>query len=256
MDAADAAATRDAFDESVQVVRAANAKGIPLKLLGGQAVRLLCPLFPHRARNDQDMDFACVSSRKRDVIEFFAELGFQGDARFNTLHGDRQMYFTTADGQTSVDVIMDKLNMCHVLEFTGRIDRLPDTLDVADLLLSKLQIVELNEKDVHDLFHLFSAFEAKPGDEPETIGLDRIGSLVSGDWGWWRTSTMNLDKLAQLAEGEHQDLLPEARRFEPAEQARRVRAFCDEVPKTMKWKLRAKVGDRVQWYELPEEVGH
>ena len=252
----DAATAPDAFEESVQVVRAANAKGIPLKLLGGQAVRLLCPMFPHRSRNDQDMDFACVSSRKRDVIDFFGEVGFQGDTRFNTLHGDRQMYFTTADGQTSVDVIMDKLNMCHVLEFADRIDRLPDTLDVPDLLLSKLQIVELNHKDVHDLLHLFSAFEARPGDEPQTIGLDRIGSVVSGDWGWWRTTTMNLDKLAQLADGDHQDLLPEARRFEPAEQARRVRSFCDEVPKTMKWKLRAKVGDRVQWYELPEEVGH
>jgi hypothetical protein len=252
----DAAATRDAFEESVRVVRAANAKGVPLKLLGGQAVRLLCPEYPHRARDDQDMDFACVSSRKREVIDFFGEFGFQGDARFNTLHGDRQMYFTTADGTTSVDVIMDKLNMCHVLEFADRIDRLPDTLDVADLLLSKLQIVELNRKDVHDLLHLFSAFEARLGDEPETIGLDRIGSVVSGDWGWWRTATMNLDKLAQLAEGEHQDLLPDARRFEPAEQARRVRAFCDEVPKTLKWKVRAKVGDRVKWYELPEEVGH
>jgi hypothetical protein len=252
----DAATTPDAFEGSVQVVRAANARGIPLKLLGGQAVRLLCPLFPHRARNDQDMDFACVSSRKREIIDAFGELGFQGDARFNTLHGDRQMYFTTADGATSVDVIMDRLNMCHVLEFADRIDRMPDTLDVADLLLSKLQIVELNHKDVHDLFHLLSAFEAKPGDEVGTIGLDRIGSVVSGDWGWWRTTTMNLDKLALLAEGEHQDLLPEARRFEPAEQARRVRAFCDEVPKTMKWKLRAKVGDRVRWYELPEEVGH
>jgi hypothetical protein len=252
----DAVTAPDAFEESVQVVRAANAKGIPLKLLGGQAVRLLCPLFPHRARDDQDMDFACVSSRKREVIDFFGELGFQGDARFNTLHGDRQMYFTAADGTTSVDVIMDKLNMCHVLEFAHRIDRLPDTLDVADLVLSKLQIVELNQKDVHDLLHLLSAFEARAGDEPETIGQDRIGAVVSGDWGWWRTTTMNLDKLAQLAEGDHQDLLPEARRFEPAEQARRIRAYCDEVPKTLKWKLRAKVGDRVQWYELPEEVGH
>jgi hypothetical protein len=252
----DAAATRDAFEESVRVVRAANAKGVPLKLLGGQAVRLLCPEYPHRARNDQDMDFACVSSRKREVIDFFGELGFQGDARFNTLHGDRQMYFTTTDGATSVDVIMDKLNMCHALEFADRIDRLPDTLDVADLLLSKLQIVELNRKDVHDLLHLFSAFEAGPGDELAAIGLDRIGSVVSGDWGWWRTTTMNLDKLAQLAEGEHQDLLPDARRFEPAEQALRVRAFCDEVPKTLKWKVRARVGDRVKWYELPEEVGH
>jgi hypothetical protein len=246
----------DAFEVSIEVVRAANARGIPLKLLGGQAVRVLCPLFPHRARDDQDMDFACVSSKKREVIAFFDERGFMGDSRFNTLHGDRQMYFTTADGKTSVDVVMNKLNMCHVLDFSDRIDRLPDTLDVTDLLLTKLQIVELNEKDVHDLLHLLSAFEVRAGDEPMTIGLDRIGELVCGDWGWWRTVTMNLDKLAQLADGAHHDLLPEARRFEPAEQARAVRAFCEGCHKTVKWKVRARVGDRVRWYELPEEVGH
>ncbi|MGA9160293.1 MAG: hypothetical protein WB297_05445 [Actinomycetota bacterium] len=247
---------RDAFEVSIDVVRAANDRGIPLKLLGGQAVRLLCPLFPHRAREDQDMDFACVSSKKREVVDFFTERGFLGDPRFNLLHGDRQMYFTTADGTTSVDVIMDRLNMCHVLDFSDRIDRMRDTLDVTDLLLSKLQIVELNQKDVHDLFHLLAGFEVRPGDEPGTIGLDRIGRIVSGDWGWWRTVTMNLDKLAQLADSEHADLLPEARHFEPAEQARALRVACDEVPKTMKWKLRAKVGDRVRWYEVPEEVGH
>jgi hypothetical protein len=202
------------------------------------------------------MDFACVSSRTKDVIAFFAETGFLGDQRFNLLHGDRQMYFTTADGKTSVDVIMDKLNMCHVLEFKDRIDRMPDTLDVADLLLTKLQIVELNRKDVHDLVHLFSAFPVKDGDEPGTIGTGRIGKIVGEDWGWWRTVTMNLDKVAELAEGEHRDLVPDARHFDPAEQARALRASCDSCPKTLKWKLRSKVGDRVQWYELPEEVGH
>jgi hypothetical protein len=67
---------------------------------------------------------------------------------------------------------------------------------------------------------------------------------------------MNLDKVAHFAEGEHSDLVPEARLFEPAAQARLLREHSDEVPKPMKWKLRAKVGDRVQWYQLPEEVGH
>lgn len=250
------APARDAFEESVAAVREANEGGIPLKLLGGQAVRLLCPLFPNRARDDQDMDFACISSKKRDVIDFFVARGFLGDKRFNTLHGDRQMYFTTPDGKTSVDVVMDRLNMCHVLEFRERIDRLPDTLDVADLLLTKLQVVELNEKDVHDVLHLLSGFEVQPGDEPKTIGMDRVGRVVAGDWGWWRTVTMNLDKVAHLAEDEHSDLVPEARMFEPAAQARLLREHCDEVSKPMRWKLRAKVGDRVQWYQLPEEVGH
>jgi hypothetical protein len=250
------AVATDPFEASVRVVRDANARGIPLKLIGGQAVRLLCPLFPHRARDDQDMDFCCVSSKKRDVIDFFAEEGFLGDRKFNTLHGDRQMYFTTPDGRTSVDVIMDRLNMCHVLEFTDRIDRLPDTLDVCDLLLTKLQVVELNQKDVHDILHLLSGFEVRPGDEPRTLGLDRIGRIVADDWGWWRTVTMNLDKVAHFAEEEHSDLVPASRVYEPAAQARELRGRCDDVPKPMRWKLRAKLGDRVQWYRLPEEIGH
>ena len=111
------------------------------------------------------------------------------------------MYFTTADGKTSVDVVMDRLNMCHVLDFHDRIDRLPDTLDVADLLLTKLQVVELNRKDVHDILHLFSAFPVTEGDEPGTIGTDRVGALVGEDWGWWRTATMNLEKVILYAEG-------------------------------------------------------
>jgi hypothetical protein len=250
------APARDAFEESVEVVRGANAAGIPLKLIGGQAVRLLCPLFPHRARDDQDMDFASVSTAKRPLIDFLGEHGFLGDKRFNLLHGDRQMYFTTANGKTSVDVVMDRLNMCHVVDFRDRIDRMPDTLDVADLLLSKLQVVQLNEKDVHDMLHLLSAFEVKDGDGPGTIGLGRIGEVVAPDWGWWRTATMNLEKLIHFAEEEHSDLVPEARKFEPGEQARRIRQYCEDVPKPVKWKIRSKVGDRVQWYQEPEEVGH
>src|SRR5262245_23468188 len=246
----------EAFQQSVDVVTAANERGVPLKLLGGQAVRLLCPLFPHRARVDQDMDFASVSSAKREVIDFLGELGFQGDQRFNTLHGDRQMYFRTPDGTISVDVIVDRLNMCHVLEFRDRIDRMPHTLDVTDLLLSKLQIVQLNRKDLHDLLHLLSAYEVRDGDEPGTIGLARIGDIVSEDWGWWRTVTGTLDTLARLGSDDHRDLIPQARRHEPLEQARRIREFCDTCRKTLRWKVRAKVGDRVQWYQEPEEVAH
>lgn len=249
-------AAADTFEVSVGAVREANARGIPLKLIGGQAVRLLCPLFPHRARKDQDMDFACISAKKRDVIAFFAEQGFIGDQRFNTLHGDRQMYFTTADGETSVDVVMDRLRMCHELEFGSRIDRMPDTLDVADLLLTKLQVFELNRKDVHDILHLFSGYPVAEGDQPGTIGMERVGKLVGEDWGWWRTATMNLEKVILYAEGRPGDLVPEDRRFDPSAQAITLLEACNAAPKTLKWKIRSKVGDRVQWYELPEEVGH
>lgn len=247
---------RDAFEEAVAAVKEANRRGLPLKLLGGQAVRLLCPQFPHRARSGQDMDFASVSSAQRAVMSFFGELGFVGDQRFNLLHGHRQMFFRTADGSASVDVVMDELHMCHALNFRDRINRMPYTLDVTDLLLTKLQIVELNQKDIHDIVHLLSAYETREEDEPAAVSLPRIAEIVGQDWGWWRTVTGNLIKIQELVEGELRPLIPEARRFDPSEQIRDLQAFCQRTPKSLKWKIRSRVGDRVQWYELPEEPEH
>ena len=251
-----AGAVDRAFEQAEEVARRAADEGVPLRLLGGQAVRLLCPDFPPRARQGQDMDFAAVSSAKGAVLEFLANRGFHGDKRFNTIHGDRQMYFTTADGVTSVDVIMDRLRMCHVLEFKDRIDRMPHTLDVTDLLLTKLQVVEQNEKDVQDIVYLLAAYEVREGDAPGSIGLDRLGAVVGGDWGWWRTVTRNLERVTTLAEGELSHLVPSGPPFDPTEQARRLLAHAEATPKSLRWKIRARVGERMQWYELPEETGH
>ena len=250
------ATANGSFEAAEAAVRAASERAVPLKLLGGQAVRLLTPDYTPRVRSDQDMDFASVSKAKSAVIEFLGGLGFHSDKQFNTMYGHKQMYFTTPDGATSVDVVMDQLNMCHVLEFADRIDRMPYTLDVTDLLLTKLQVVEQNEKDVHDIVYLLSAFEVAPGDEPGTIGLERFGKVVGDDWGWWRTVTMNLDRVIEHASGDLRRLVPPAARLDAVEQARALRAHADAVPKGLRWKIRSRVGDRVQWYELPEEVAH
>lgn len=246
----------DAFEAAVGVADAANREGIPLKLIGGQAVRYLTQhSCAPRVRNDQDMDFASVSSAKKPVMDLLFGMGFAGDRQFNTMHGHRQMYFTAAGG-TSVDVVMDQLRMCHTLDFGGRIERMPYTLDVTDLLLSKLQVVEQNEKDVQDIIYLLACYGVREGDEPGTIGLARFGKVVADDWGWWRTSTGNLERVVELARGDLARLVPPACDFDPIEQALALRRHADEVPKGLKWKVRARVGDRVQWYELPEEVGH
>ena len=248
-------AAGDPLPEATTLVRGAAEAGQQLKILGGLGVRVLCPDFPPRLRAGQDIDLACLGKGRRKVADYLESAGCEPDKRFNNLNGDRQMYFNAPSGRP-IDVMVDRLSMCHTLDFKSSFGSPSITLDPADLLLSKLQIVELNAKDAHDIFHLLSGLRVGRDSARPSIDPDRFGSVLAADWGWWRTATMNLDKLAQLADGDHQDLVPEARRFEPAEQARRVRAFCDEVPKTMKWKLRAKVGDRVQWYELPEEVGH
>jgi len=245
----------DAYTAAIQTVEAARRDGVPLKLLGGQAIRYLTPDFPPRRRGDQDIDFASVAGASRPVTELLTGLGFEGDRRFNNLHGHRQLYFRSPEG-IPVDVIMNRLNMCHVLEFFGRIDRLPMTLDVSDLLLSKLQVVRQTEKDVHDIVYLLAAHQVRAGDQPGTIGLARFAEVLAGDWGWWRTTIGNLDRVVELVRGELARLVPAGAPHDPVEQAIALRRYADTMPKRLKWKLRARVGELAQWYELPEEVAH
>jgi hypothetical protein len=246
----------DAYAIAIQAVETANREGVPLKLLGGQAVRYLTPDFPPRRRDGQDLDFASVSTARRPLTELLTRLGFEGDRRFNNLHGHRQLYFSSPSGAISVDVVMDRLHMCHVLEFSSRIGRMPVTLDVTDLLLSKLQVVQQNEKDVHDILYLLAAHEVRAGDEPGTIGMARFSQVLARDWGWWRTVTGNLDRVIELAGGELRRLLPDGAPHDPVEHAVALRRHADTMPKSLRWRLRARLGERAQWYELPEEVGH
>jgi hypothetical protein len=242
--------------QSTEAIDTARERGIPLRLLGGMAVRVLTPDYPPRSRDDQDMDFASTDGDKKGLLALFDDLGYIGDQRFNTLHGHRQMYFRTPDGTRAVDVIMNKLMMCHELVFKDRIDRMPYTLDVTDLLLTKLQVVEQNEKDVQDICYLLAGFQVAAGDQPGQIGLARIDEFICADWGWWRTVTGNLDRVAELLSTTLSNLVPAGAPYDPVAQARELRQHADECSKSMKWKVRAKVGERSRWYELPEEAGH
>jgi hypothetical protein len=246
----------DVRQQAIAAIDTARERGIPLRLLGGMAVQVLTPDFPPRTRDDQDMDFASTDRDKSGLLSLFDDLGYVGDKRFNTLHGHRQMYFRTPDGSRAVDVIMNKLMMCHELVFKDRIDRMPYTLDVTDLLLTKLQVVEQNEKDVQDICYLLAGFQVAAGDQPGQIGLARIDEFICADWGWWRTVTGNLDRVAELLSTTLSNLVPAGAPYDPVAQARELRQHADECSKSMKWKVRAKVGERSRWYELPEEAGH
>jgi hypothetical protein len=246
----------DPLVEARELVEGASETGIPLRLIGGLGVRLLCPDYPPRLRRDQDVDLACLSKQRGQVVSYLEERGCEPDRRFNNLNGDRQMYFSAPSGRP-VDVMVDRLTMCHSLDFRPSFAVLPLTLDVVDLLLSKLQIVEMNEKDARDIVHLLSAFPVSgdsPGEGP-SIDRERFLKVLCNDWGWWRTVTGNLSKLALLV-GDHPDLVPPNRRHDPLVTAARLLELADAAPKSLQWKLRAKVGERVRWYELPEEVAH
>jgi hypothetical protein len=259
----------DPLVEASWIVEGAVREGVGLRLLGGLAVRVLCHDYPPRLRRDQDIDLACLSKGRKDVMAYLERAGCEPDKRFNSLNGDRQMYFTAPSGR-AIDVMVDRLSMCHTLDFRPSFDALPLTLPVVDLLLSKLQIVELNPKDARDIFHLLARFppsgEAPPGGwlvapDPGADGAAysvdkaRFEKILGSDWGWWRTVTGNLAKLPALSK-ERDDYVPADAHIDALANAARLSEIATAAPKSLQWKMRAKVGDKVRWYELPEEVAH
>ena len=252
--AADAATPADdPLPEALGLARGAAEASLGLKLLGGLAVRVLCPEFPPRLRAGQDMDFACVTKQRKKIAEHLANVGCEPDRRFNNLNGDRQMYFNAPSGRP-IDVMVNQLTMCHNLDFRAGFGRQPFTIDAVDVLLSKLQIVELNEQDAHDIVHLLAGL-AVGGGRQAPIDTDRFAKLMGADWGWWRTVTRNLEKLPTLV-ADRPGLVPPGAPQDPLAQASQLLDLAQQTPKSMKWKLRATTGERMRWYELPEEVDH
>jgi hypothetical protein len=164
-------------------------------------------------------------------------------------------------------VLVDTLEMCHRFDFGERLQYATPTLPLAELLLSKLQVVKINRKDVLDALVLLAEHELGPDDGEVVhgegygkINVPRIIQITSNDWGWWRTVTGNLDKLDQFIDTEMTpadlDVGAEPVRFDVKQQVAALRTAIEHAPKSTRWKLRARVGDKVTWYALPEEVGH
>jgi hypothetical protein len=140
--------------------------------------------------------------------------------------------------------------MCHEIRFGERLTLEPMTVPLAELLLTKLQIIELNEKDVRDALALLC--DHPVGDEDgDAINGAHVARLCANDWGLWRTFTANLDSLNDYL-GRY-DLSDEDRqRITGCIQE--LQARIEEEPKSFGWKMRAKIGERKRWYDLPEEV--
>jgi hypothetical protein len=188
--------------------------------------------------------------------QLLAERGYAPDKTFNALYGNKQLYFTHTETGLALDVIVDKLEMCHTLDFGSRVAHFPYTLEPLDVLLSKLQIVELNAKDADDCLRLLVTYPLADKPEPGAMNLGFFRDLVGDDWGWWRTVTLNLEKIRLLLDDEERQTLVAAGALDPDVQLAALTRAAEDAPKTRRWKLRAKVGERKRWYEQPEETPH
>ena len=237
-------------EEAERILQGAEAKGITLRLLGGMAVSFRCPSAskPPLSRRYVDVD---VMGRRKDVAkinQLFKELGYRPRERFNALHGSR-LIFNDMKNQRRVDVFLDVFQMCHKFDFRDRLALEPKTIPLSDLLSTKLQIVEINEKDIKDIFALLLDHDVSEGEGPDSISAAYLSKLCAEDWGVYKTFTMNLEKLARYADGMGLDQEQNKR---IADRAGKLKNSIEAAPKSMGWKMRAAVGERRKWYELPE----
>jgi hypothetical protein len=243
----------DLLQTAQELIDKATERGIALRLLGGLAIRYLTPDLPHRTRVAQDLDFASRGSARRPLTDFLAERGFEADRNFNALYGNKQLYFAHPETGLAIDVMVDKVAMCHTLAFNDRLERLPYTLDPMDLLLSKLQIIELNEKDADDCLRLMVTFPLAESDDPQSMDVRIFKSLLGDDWGWWKTVTLNLDRIGKLLDAGDRGITGP---IDAREALAALKRAAEDAPKSRGWKLRARIGERKRWYEQPEETPH
>lgn len=248
------------LDEALRLVGLADAAGIPLRLLGGIAVAARVPTWRVRAdRPGRDIDFATDRASRRAVTELLEGQGYVADRRYNVANGHKQLYFVDPAHERPVDVLIDRMEMCHTFDFSGDLSAGGPTLPLADLLLSKLQVVRINRKDILDVLILLAEFPLVDGPADSGIEVRRITKHTSADWGWWRTTTGNLAAIRSFAE---HDLAPgdldvgRPNRFEPGAQVLELERRIEAAPKSMGWRVRARVGERVPWYDEPEEEAH
>lgn len=244
----------DLEEELYRLVSAAQEQGIFLRILGGLAVKVHSPHANHRAleRSYPDIDFVTDKESAKRLIDFLPEMGYTPNKTFNTLSGDRRQLYYDEDHGRQIDVFIGDFTMCHTLPLADRLEIEPITIPLAELFLSKAQIVTLNRKDVLDLLALILDHEAGPGDE-ETINTDLIAGLCAKDWGLYTTVSLNNQKLREFVDNGEVEL-EEAERETIKARLAAIQAAMDAAPKTRRWKMRDKVGTRVRWYEEVEEV--
>jgi hypothetical protein len=235
--------------EGMRLLGVAGDVGITLRLVGSVAFALRCPVHAHLqerlGRAYADVDLVGIGKEAERTRRVFADEGYDEDAGVYVESQGSRLVFHHPATRLHVDVFLDRMEFCHTIDLSDRLLIDEQTVPLAELLMTKMQIVEINEKDLVDTIILL--LEHPLGDiDRETINMELIARLCATDWGWWRTLTMNLEKTrgmalsyAQLTDAEKQSL---------ADQVDKALERVSREPKSLGWRVRAKVGDRRKWY--------
>jgi hypothetical protein len=235
--------------EAERLAEAAHGANLPLVLIGGVAIWVRCPSARSAplARTYGDIDFVGRSSDRRAITGFMEGQGYEADRMFNAIHGATRLNYHDPVRQRPVDVLLDRFVMAHELDLRPALGKGEATLPLADLLLTKLQVVSLNRKDLLDVLALLLDHPLGEGE----IDVERILEVTRSDWGFEHTIHRTLATLRERID--EFELSPAAVNV-ILERAAELDGQLDAAPKSLAWKMRARVGERVRWYEEPEEA--
>jgi len=198
-----------------------------------------------------DIDLVAYARQRSQINQLFKDLGYRIDPTIAQSQewGIPRLIFHGPDGRLKVDVFLDVLRMSHTIDFKNRLALDPVTTSPVDLLLAKLQIHEITDKDIKDTIVLLLVHDLGRA-APDTIDVHYFGHCVGRDWGLYYTLSRNL-ALVETWLGAHPALLAEESNVVHTRLSE-LQRLMEAEPKSVRWRLRAAVGPRVQWYE---EVG-
>jgi len=231
------------------ILSSLEAQGVEGRLIGALSIRLHSHDLPNLDRPISDIDFVAHSEDRKKIVKVLEGMGYKPAGMFNYVNPSRLLFIDETDG-TRVDVFLDVFEMSHRFNFRERFSIDKPTLPVADLLATKLQIVQLNEKDLKDITTLLRCHELTQDDSvPDRINVRYISDLCKDDWGFYKTFTTTIERASeyvsqvQISESEKENVLAKLKQ---------IHGEIERVPKTFKWKMRSKIGEKQRWYNLPE----
>ncbi len=246
-------------NEAIRIAEVGNSKGIILRVMGACAIRIHCSnsqnILDSLQRMITDVDFMSYNKFEERIDQLFKELGYQSEGEmakfYSHMYGQVRSGYVDPKTQRKVDVFFDRLEMCHTIDFKNRLEIDFPTLSVSDLLLEKMQIVRINEKDVKDALVLIHEHDVGEEDK-ETVNSKYISRLLAEDWGFYYTVTTNLKKLKTLLP--QYDVFSGDSKTTIMHRIDKMLNSIEEQPKSMKWKMRARIGTSRKWYADVDEV--
>jgi hypothetical protein len=247
--------------EAGELIRICGERSLTVRLTGSLAIRAHCParalLLPALGRRPyRDIDLIAYSKQRRPIAALFEERGYVLDPAIKQAQefGIKRFVYEQPGSHLKADVFFDELEMAHTIPFQGRLELDAPTITVTDLLLTKLQIHEFTGNDLIDCIVLLAEHpvgSAGPAD-PEVIDSGYVAEMMRRDWGFWYTTWQNLARIDEALES--YPALPGDTASLVHDRLAELRVAIESAPKTQRWKMRARVGSRVRWYEEVEEV--